>query len=268
MQTMSRTLQGESIDTLDASHKDTQKPPPLRLLLTRPVLISIANYSMVSILQMSALALIPLIWSTPIEFGGLNLSPASIGLWMSLYGCVDGTCQFAVFPRLVTRFGLRRVFFTCISSCAVLVIMFPLENLVLRHSLGGKTTAIWPLIVLQLSSFSFLRMGYSESFSFHHRGSRSTAEPTSHDLPGAMSIYVSTATPNRRSLGAVNGLARTVASVQCAIGPLAADSLFAFSVTKNVLGGNFVYMVLLSLVCVGLRLAAPLPRHMWTHSGG
>ena len=86
-------------------------------------------------------------------------------------------------------------------------------------------------------------------------------------LPGAAIIYVNTATPNKRSLGAVNGLARTVASVQCAIGPVIVDSLFAFSITKNVLGGNFVYVVLLSLVCIGLSFAAQLPRHMWTQSG-
>jgi hypothetical protein len=159
------TFQEVSTSTVDAPPKSTEKPPPLRSLLTRPVLVSIANYAVVSFLQTACLALIPLIWSTPVEFGGLNFSPVSIGLWMSVYGCVDGTCQFAIFPRLVTQFGLRRVFFTCITSCAVLVIMFPLENLVLRHNLGGQTMAIWPLIVLQLSSFSVLRMGYSESLS-------------------------------------------------------------------------------------------------------
>lgn len=46
------------------------------------------------------------------------------------------------------------------------------------------------------------------------------------------------------------------------------DSLFAFSITNNVLGGKFVYVVvLLSLVCVGLGIAVRLPRHMWTHGG-
>jgi hypothetical protein len=82
-------------------------------------------------------------------------------------------------------------------------------------------------------------------------------------------MYVSSATPpNRRSLGAVNGFAQSVAAVQRTIGPAAADSLFAFSVTKNVWGGNFIYVVLLSIVCVGLSIAAQLPRHMWTHGGG
>jgi len=79
-------------------------------------------------------------------------------------------------------------------------------------------------------------------------------------------MYISSATPNRRSLGATNGLAQSLASVQRTIGPAVADWLFAFSIANGVLGGNFVYVVLLALVCVGLYVAAQLPRHMWTHN--
>jgi hypothetical protein len=86
------TLHEESSDTTGASQKDTQKSLPLHSLLTRPVLISIANYTMVGFFEMACLALIPLIWSTPIEFGGLDFSPALIGSWMSVYGCVNGIC--------------------------------------------------------------------------------------------------------------------------------------------------------------------------------
>ena len=160
------------VEAMDAPQNATQKPPPLRSLLTRPVLISIANYAMVSFLDMAFLALIPLIWSTPVEFGGLNFRPVSIGFGMSLYGCVDGICQFAIFPRLVARFGLRRVYVTCIAFCAVLVILFPLENLVLRCAIGGSTVAIWPLIVLQLSSLSIFKMGCSESVPIIHSRAR------------------------------------------------------------------------------------------------
>ena len=80
-------------------------------------------------------------------------------------------------------------------------------------------------------------------------------------------MYVSSATPNKRLLGAMNGLAQTMASVQCAVGPVVSDSLFAFSVTNDVLGGNFVYAVLLVLVGIGLYFAAKLPKHAWTHGG-
>lgn len=232
--------QGESSDSL---RKDTQKPPPLRSVLTKPVLLSIANYAMLALLEVAIMALIPLVWSTSVEFGGLDFEPALIGLWMSVYGCMNGLFLFTVFPRVIGRFGLRRVLITCITFYAVVVIMFPLENLVLLHATGGSTMAVWPLIFLQLLSLSVFMMGYCAGL-----------------------MYISSASPSKRSLGAVNGFARVVASVQCAVGPAAADSLFAFSVTNNVLGGNFVYVVLLTLVCIGLYIAVRLPRNMWTHT--
>jgi len=147
--------------------KDADKPPPPCSVLTRPVLLSVANYAMVVLLEMICLALFPPNWSTTVEFGGLGLSPASIGSWMSTWGCMDGIFQFAVIPRVVDRFGLQRVFITCVASCAVVVIMFPLENLVLRQAVGDSTTVVRPLIFLQLLSFSILRMGYCESLSVY-----------------------------------------------------------------------------------------------------
>jgi len=94
------------------------------------------------------------------------------------------------------------------------------------------------------------------------------ADPNHWDVPGAMLMYLSSAAPNKRSLGTTNGLAHSVASVQRTIAPAVADWLFAFSIEKNVLGGNFVYVVLLVLVCVALYIAAKLPRNMWKRDVG
>ena len=52
-------------------------------------------------------------------------------------------------------------------------------------------------------------------------------------------------------------------SVQRTVGPAAAASLFAFSLENNVLGGNFVYVVLLVVVCAGLGVAVQLPKNTW-----
>ena len=78
-------------------------------------------------------------------------------------------------------------------------------------------------------------------------------------------MFVSSAAPNQRSLGATNGLAQTVVSIQRMIGPAAAASLFAFSLDHNILGGNLAYAVLLALTCVGLGVAMQLPKQMWKH---
>ncbi|KAH9020406.1 hypothetical protein EDB85DRAFT_530798 [Lactarius pseudohatsudake] len=197
---------------------------------------------MLALLSMAAVALIPLVWSTSVEFGGLGLSPASIGLWMSGSGCVNGVVQYVFFPRFVSRFGPRAVFLASISMCALIYALFPFENLASRHTFGGSKATERLLIVLQLSSLSIAQMGYSTIY-----------------------MYISSAVPNKRSLGATNGLAQTVVSIQRMVGPAAADWLLAFSLTNNVLGGNFAYVVLIVLVGVGLCISAKLPRNTWTH---
>lgn len=57
-----------------------------------------------------------------------------------------------------------------------------------------------------------------------------------------------------------------MASIQRAIGPAASASLFAFSLDQNILGGNFVYTVLICLVIAGLSIAVLLPKSTWKHS--
>jgi type IV secretory pathway VirB2 component (pilin) len=76
-------------------------------------------------------------------------------------------------------------------------------------------------------------------------------------------MYISSAAPNKRSLGAAYGLAQVAAAVQSAIGPVSAGWLFAFTLTHNVLGGNFAYVVLVGVVCVALGISAQLPRNAW-----
>ena len=58
----------------------------------------------------------------------------------------------------------------------------------------------------------------------------------------------------------------TVAAVPRVAEPAAAAaySLFTFSATNNISSGNFVYVVLIILVCIGLYVAVKLPRHAWS----
>ena len=131
----------------------------MRAVLTIPVLVSVANYAMLMLLNTIINACTPLVWSTPVEFGGLNLSPESIGMWMSLLGGMDGLFQFFVFPRLSSRFGLRRVFVCSIFSSAIIFVIFPFENLALVAG-DGLNVAVWLLIILQLVSLCIFHSGY------------------------------------------------------------------------------------------------------------
>jgi hypothetical protein len=134
-------------------------PLPLRALLTRPVVVSVMNYCVIALLHSTAGTLNPLVWSTSVELGGLGMSPASIGSWVGGYGFINGIFQFVTFPRLVRRFGPRRVFITSVICHFPFYVMFSLENLALRHSSRGLYPVAGLLIMLQLTATSFSSMG-------------------------------------------------------------------------------------------------------------
>jgi hypothetical protein len=155
--------QGEAGDGTDLPD-ESDMPPPLRSLLTKPVIVSVTNYAMLALLNAVAMSYIPLVWSTPVEYGGLSLGPASIGVGLSMYGSMGGVFQMAFFPYFVNRFGLRRVFLCCILSAAVIYAIFPFENLAMvAGGGGGPNAAVWLLIILQMFLLCVFDMGYSMS---------------------------------------------------------------------------------------------------------
>ncbi|KAH9008157.1 hypothetical protein EDB83DRAFT_2681535 [Lactarius deliciosus] len=216
----SDSLQREAGDSpaLDMSSNESDKPLSLRSVLTRPAVVTIANYTLFAMLSAVVAVYIPLVWSTPVEYGGLNLDPASIGLVLSVYGGMGGFFQFVFFSHFISRFDLRLVAY------------------------GGPNFIIWLFIILQMSSLCIFNMGYS-----------------------AMNIYISSAAPNKRSLSTVYGLSHAATLVTSAVGQVAAGWLFAFSLTHNVLGGKFAYVVFLGVVCIELGVSTRLPKSTWAH---
>jgi len=237
----SSDTQDEARDSpdLDMALNESDKPLPLSSVLTKPVVVTVTNYATVALLNAGAMSYIPLVWSTPVEYGGLDLSPASIGLGLSVYGSMGGIFQVALFSHLVSRFGLRRVLLCGIVSCAVIYTVFPLENFAMVAG-GGSNVVVCLLIILQMFSLCVFDMGYS-----------------------VINVYLSSAAPNKRSLGTVYGFSHVAASIPSAVGPATADWLFAFSLTHNVLGGNFAYVVLLGVVGFALVVSTQLPRNAW-----
>jgi hypothetical protein len=117
---------------------------------------------MLALLTIAADSLIPLVWSTSVELGGLGLNAASIGSWMSVYGCTAGVVQYFFFQRLISRLGPRGVLLISISVCALIYVVFPFENLALRHASSGPRVAEGVLIMLQLTSLGIAQMGYGK----------------------------------------------------------------------------------------------------------
>lgn len=76
-------------------------------------------------------------------------------------------------------------------------------------------------------------------------------------------MYINAAAPNKRSLGATNGLSQTLVSISRIIAPALASTLLSFSMEYNLLGGYAVYVVMIGFCCLSLLLVAQLPQQLW-----
>ena len=82
---------------------------------------------------------------------------------------------------------------------------------------------------------------------------------------GCVFIYITASSPNRASLGTVNGMAQFSVSIVRAIGPAAASSLFSLSIdpSRHYLNGNLVYWAMSLLTALAIWAGSYLPQKVW-----
>ncbi|KAF8875925.1 major facilitator superfamily domain-containing protein [Infundibulicybe gibba] len=227
------------ITPVDASPVRSHNGPlPLRDLLIYPVIISVSNYMALAFLNIMLNALLPLFFAMPIHIGGLGFKPSTIGYIMGSYGAGNGIFQALFFARTVRRFGERRLFIWGIVSFMPIFLLFPVMSFIARRS--GVNSTVWLIIAVMLTLMIFMDVAY-----------------------GCIFLYVTASSPNKRSLGATNGLSQMGVSLARAIGPVLATSLFSLSVERNMLGGYAVYAILFCISCLAISLAVLLPEKVW-----
>jgi hypothetical protein len=79
---------------------------------------------------------------------------------------------------------------------------------------------------------------------------------------GCVYMFITAAAPNKRSLGATNGLAQTLVSVGRILTPVMTTSLLSLSIEKHILWGFAAYAMLVVLTSGGVWLALQLPRRL------
>ncbi|KAH0585504.1 hypothetical protein H2248_008740 [Termitomyces sp. 'cryptogamus'] len=223
-----------------ASLKDQTKDQPVafRQLLIYPVILSITNYTSVALLNIALDALLPLFLAMPLSAGGLGFAPHTIGYIIGSYGAFSGILQALLFPTFVRIAGVRRVFITGVTVFLPIFALFPIMSLNAREF--GVNAFTWVCISSIIGLMTLMDMSY-----------------------GCIFMYITSSTPNKRSLGATNGLSQTTVSIGRAIGPSMATSLFALSVEHRILGGYGVYAILLVLSCCAVYLGLCLPHEVW-----
>jgi len=83
------------------------------------------NHLFLTFLDMSYLALIPLMYSTPLEYGGLGLGPFQIGFILAAFGITNALIQAVFLGRLIRKYGARKVYIFGMSSLLVCFSMYP-----------------------------------------------------------------------------------------------------------------------------------------------
>ena len=142
----------------------TDKPPPLRQLLTYPVVISVTNYSCLFFFDSSHFALVPLFFTMPIEIGGLGFDPRRIGYIVGVSRAVDAVFMATYFPKVVRYLGERRTYILSMATFQLLWVLFPVMNLCARHY--GISTSVWTGIFLWIVLATSTDMAFGFFFFF------------------------------------------------------------------------------------------------------
>ena len=142
------------------AQEDGQLEPPPRTLLTRPVQLTVANYSTFAFLEICIWVLLPLVYTTPIQLGGLGLDPKSMGVTLAVFGIMKGIVQLTVFDHIIGFLGLRGTFITLLSCFIPSFLLFPIAGIRAQHA--GRDIVVWVLVLIQLLCIAGIHMAYGK----------------------------------------------------------------------------------------------------------
>ncbi|WWC97476.1 hypothetical protein V866_004356 [Kwoniella sp. B9012] len=201
-------------------HDDEHDGPPvgLRDLMTPDINKLMASFGLLQLQGICFLGLLPLFCFTPITAGGLSFRESQIGLAMSIRGIATILVQLIAFPFLQTRVGTVRLYKFLVVLFIPAFAILPVTNV---FALKGQAWAVWTGLACSMGLYSIGNMAFACNL-----------------------IMTNDAAPNRRSLGAINGLSQAVSSLMRAIGPGSASALFALSVDRQLLHGHLIWLVL------------------------
>ena len=131
----------------------------LTLLKMYFVMIPIANYGALGLVEIGLFVLLPLFYSSPIEIGGLEVPPPIIGTFLAIFGIVDGTVQALFAAKIIERIGAKTVFCSAVLCFYPLIIIFPIMSAVVMAQ-GRVGPIIWVLLVVQLIFMVLMDLAY------------------------------------------------------------------------------------------------------------
>jgi hypothetical protein len=130
-----------------------------RAILTRPLLMTLANHVFLTFLDMCHFVLLPLMYSTSIPLGGLGLDPFRIGTTLGAFGCINSVIQMNFLGRFIRNFGARRVYIFASLAFGGCFAMYPIMSFFARRA-GGVDAIVISCMVVQLTCQMSIYMAY------------------------------------------------------------------------------------------------------------
>jgi hypothetical protein len=140
---------GQTVNEMELNKvTEVRDPQSLPSLFTYEVVVSSVNYALLSLMEISFRTTYPIFLSTPIDDGGLGLSPRVIGKIMSIFGIFIGIFQICFFARIDKRWGTKKMFMGGLASSLPVFALFPIISSLARRQ--GYTLAVWVAMGLQI----------------------------------------------------------------------------------------------------------------------
>lgn len=122
---------------------------------------------MFDVLYLCEEILVPLFPAMPVELGGLDFNPVTIGYILGSYRAFTAFFLMICCPRIVHHLGERQAFCVAIYSAMFAWVIMPIANILARHS--GITMSVWVCVAFLALPGALLAMGIGSSFPFLSR---------------------------------------------------------------------------------------------------
>lgn len=207
-------------------------PLSLRRILTKNVLLTLAQHHLLAFHVSSFNALIflllPAPWNANKDWhfpsarftGGLGLSQERVGLAMAILGVIGLPLQLILYPPLNARLGTLPGYRTFLPFSILAYLVLPFLVLLPQ----SPAWHVWALLSLVLAA-----QVLSRTFA----------------LTGTV-ILVNNSSPSRASLGTIHGIAQSASSAARMIGPMAGGAILGLGLSHNFVAGIWWFMAIIA----------------------
>ncbi|KAK9473765.1 MFS general substrate transporter [Dipodascopsis tothii] len=193
-------------------------------IVTSQTMCVLGVYAIFTLVLVANNSLLPVFLATPFP-SGRGLSPYTIGLVFSIIGFGSIFVQFFFFRWMEHAFGNRTGIRIALVCMAFTLLLTPMTSLLGPSS---DTPAFWGIMAVSLLMKIFgVVMGLTFSM-----------------------LLVTNTAPSKDALGAINGLAQTLAALARATGPTLAGGMFSFWASTGIRGGEILAWAAFSVVAV------------------